>query len=155
MDYEDRARKIIAENIYLTLATSGKDGTPWISPVYFAYDENYNFYWTSAADARHSRYLKGNEGKAAFVIFNSNAKEKEGDGVYFEGRAYELNDEKAVSDAVKIFYARKGAEPRPVLGFMGPAPRRLYKAVFERAWINTDEKIGGYHIDKKVELKLR
>ncbi len=155
MNYEARAKQIIEENIYLTLATASKDGVPWISPLYCVYDKDYNFYWTSASHSRHSQYLKENGGVAAFVIFNSSAEAGEGDGVYFEGKVREMSDEQELSEIVKIFYGRRGKEPRPASGFLNGAPRRMYKAVFERAWINDVEKIDGYIVDKKIELKLR
>ena len=38
------AKKIIEEIWYITIATASKNSIPWNSPVYFAYDEDYNFY---------------------------------------------------------------------------------------------------------------
>lgn len=150
-----KARKIIEENIYLTLATADKDGLPWVSPLYCVHDEKINFYWTSSPDSRHSRNLKENGNNAAFVVFDSNAKTGTGEGVYFEGEVNEILDEVELSRVVKIFYAQRGREPKPISGFLHEAPRRMYKAVYEKAWINDIEKIDGYIIDKKIELKLR
>ena len=40
----ERAHKIIKKILHLTIATCSKDGAPWNSPVYSAFDEDYNFY---------------------------------------------------------------------------------------------------------------
>lgn len=34
-----QARSIITHNLYCTLSTCSDDGYPWVSPVFFAYDE--------------------------------------------------------------------------------------------------------------------
>ncbi len=72
MDYTKKAKEIIENNIYCTVATSTKDGKPWISPVFFGYDENYNIYWVSDKNAKHSELIRNNP-SVAIVIFNSQA----------------------------------------------------------------------------------
>jgi nitroimidazol reductase NimA-like FMN-containing flavoprotein (pyridoxamine 5'-phosphate oxidase superfamily) len=155
MDFNSRAKEIIAENIYLTMATSDTQGNPWISPVYCAYDSDYNFYWTSNPNARHSKNIKENGGKIAFIVFNSSVAEGTGEGVYFEGRAYEMSEEKEMAAALELYYSRKHKSTKPAGDFLGDSPRRLYKAVPEKIWMNTDEKINGYIIDAKVEVVLK
>ncbi len=83
------ARKIIKDNIYMTIATADKSGEPWISPVVFGYDEDYNLYWMSDKNSKHSKLISQNN-KVAIVIFDSKAPEGTGDGVYTVGRAAEL-----------------------------------------------------------------
>lgn len=57
---ERRAREIVWAIQYVTLATVTADGRPWNSPVYSAFDADGRFYWTSAADARHSANVRTN-----------------------------------------------------------------------------------------------
>jgi nitroimidazol reductase NimA-like FMN-containing flavoprotein (pyridoxamine 5'-phosphate oxidase superfamily) len=155
MDFNARAKEIIEQNIYLTMSTSDKQGNPWISPVYCAYDGQYNFYWTSNPNARHSKNIQENDNKIAFIVFNSSVAEGTGEGVYFEGKAYEMSDEKEMAAALQLYYSRKNKLTKPAGDFLGESPRRLYKAVPERAWMNTDEKINGYIVDAKIEVKLK
>ncbi|HEY5220627.1 MAG TPA: pyridoxamine 5'-phosphate oxidase family protein [Candidatus Paceibacterota bacterium] len=155
MDFNARAKEIIAANIYLTMSTSDKEGNPWVSPVYCAYDGQYNFYWTSSPDAHHSRNIKENGGKIAFVVFDSSVAEGTGEGVYFEGTAYEISDEKEVEIASQLCYSRKNKAAKPASDFLGASPRRMYKAVPKCVWMNTDEKISGYIVDAKVEVQLK
>ena len=90
----ESAKQIISENIYMTIASASSDGKPWISPVFFAYDEFYNLYWVSNKHSKHSTLIRSNP-DVAIVIFDSRAPEGEGDGVYFEAVVEEarLEDE--------------------------------------------------------------
>jgi len=155
MDFTIRAKEIIAQNIYLTMATSDGAGNPWVSPVYCAHDEHYNFYWTSTPVAQHSKNLKENGGKISFVIFDSSVHEGTGEGVYFEGVARELSDKKEVEVASQHCYSRKNKPPKSVDNFLGASPRRMYKATPSRIWMNTFEKVDGYVVDGKVEVNLK
>lgn len=60
----DNIKKFLANQKVLTIATA-KDNQPWTSNVYFAYDDELNFYWVSSLDRRHSIEIKENE-KVAF-----------------------------------------------------------------------------------------
>ena len=55
-DPVEKARKIIRENRYMTLA-SGEGETVWIAPLAYAVDADYNFYWYSAIGAIHSQHI--------------------------------------------------------------------------------------------------
>ncbi len=150
---EDKIRDILESSLYLTMSTVGDNGIPWISPVYTAYDEKYNFYWTSSPLARHSQNIAMNN-RISFVVFNSSQAEGTGRGIYFEALVYEMTDMNEINRALKIFYGRKNKDPKPAQDFLGISPRRLYKAVPERAWINDVEKVDGYIIDKRIEIDL-
>jgi hypothetical protein len=56
---------------------------------------------------------------------------------------------------LELYYSRKHKSTKPAGDFLGDSPRRLYKAVPEKIWMNTDEKINGYIIDAKVEVVLK
>ncbi|MGH3425997.1 MAG: pyridoxamine 5'-phosphate oxidase family protein [Mycobacteriales bacterium] len=66
---------------YAALATSSPSGEPWNSPVYTAYDDELNLYWTSAASSMHSQNIRSS-GRAFLVIYNSTAPEGTGEGLY-------------------------------------------------------------------------
>ena len=66
------ARKIIKTNYYMTISTT--DGTsPWISPVFFWNDKNYNFYFVSYTKSKHAKNILKNR-KVAAAIFDSHQK---------------------------------------------------------------------------------
>ena len=93
-------------------------------------------------------------GHAFFVIYDSTQAEGTGVGVYIQARAFEVHEETEIAHALEYFYGRKHKQVRPVSDFIGPSPRRIYKAVLGQVWINTYEKVDGYPIDKRVEIRL-
>lgn len=150
-----KARKIIRDNIYITIATASKDGNPWVSPVYSSYDKKtYVFYWISPKNTLHSKLIKDNN-RIAIVVFDSKAPEGTGEGIYIQAKAYEISDENEIAYAVKLLYGKMDKTPRPVSHFTGPSPRRIYKAVPEKFWINIGEYIKGYFNDSRIEVDPR
>lgn len=147
------AKSIIEKNLYITLATVGKDGLPWSSPVYAAYDEEYNFYWASGKNSKHSINIKEND-LISFVIFDSSVAWGKGKGVYFQAKAFELLDEKDILYAFKYRYGRINQPETPIEEFLNDAPRRIYKAVPQKVWVSLDAEEDGYFVDKRVEIPL-
>lgn len=149
-------KKIIEKILYITVATVSKDGQPWNSPVYSAFDENYNFFWTSDQNGQHSKNIKENN-KIFLVIYDSTAPEGTGEGVYIQAKAYQLDDEKEITHALKYLDGRVNKQKDPairVAGFQGDMPRRVYKAVPEKVWVNDDGEINGNYVDVRIEVDL-
>lgn len=145
------AKKIISENIHITIATSTKSGVPWNTPIFAAYDETYNFYWCSSQDSQHSKNMSENN-NVFIVIFDSRG--REGQGVYIQAKAFEITDKIELGKALSLYYKRKGEETKPINDFLQESPRRLYKAVPENVWINTFEEADGYIKDSRVTVDL-
>lgn len=153
MNYTKKAHSIIADLWYLTLATASRAGEPWSTPVYFSYDESFNFFWGSWTGTQHSQNIR--ENPSVFIsIFNSSLPIGGGEGVYIKARARELDTEGEVLHAIKYHYGRKKSEPRGVGEFLGDMPRRFYKAIPEKVWINLDSEMKGSHIDTRKEITL-
>lgn len=151
---EEKVKQILQKILYITIATSTKDGMPWNSPVYSAYDENYNFYWASDQNGQHSKNIKENP-NVFLVIYDSTAPEGTGEGVYVQAKAYELTDEKEILHALSILDKRVGkTKERHAEEFLGNYPRRVYKAVPEKFWMNSDGEVNGNFIDIRVEVDL-
>lgn len=146
--------KNILENIpYLIIASIDESGLPNNSPMFSVYDKNYNFFWNSQINSKHSKNIRNNP-NVFCVVFNSSVKEGDGLGVYMEGKAFEINNKDETKDAMKIFYTKKGKDPKPEELYLGDSPRRFYKFVPEKFYINTYEKINGLPVDGKIEIKL-
>jgi|SRR3989344_2464761 len=156
MTNEDKTKQIIEKILYITLATSSKDGKPWNSPVYSAFDEGYNFYWNSWRENQHSINIKENP-QVFIVIYDSTVSEGTGEGVYIQATAHELTDKEEIEQARAILQQRK-AKPssklRSAKEFMGIYPRRVYKAIPEKIWMNDVGDINGNYIDIRVEVEL-
>ena len=153
-DFNKKAKEIIKKIIYITIATSAKDGRPWNSPVYSAFDDNYNFYWISWRENHHSKNIVENP-DVFIVIYDSTVPEGTGEGVYIQAKAYEINDEEEVSHALLFLDGRIGKKGHHNSSqFRESMPRRVYKAVPEKVWMNDVGEIDGNYIDKRVEVKL-
>lgn len=152
-EFSKRAKEIISKIIYITIATVDRDRQPWNSPVYSAYDETYNFFWTSWKENIHSQNIRENN-KVFLVIYDSTVPEGTGEGVYIKAKAYELTDKEEIKRALKYLYERKNKNPRRAEEFLENYPRRVYKAVPERVWMNAEGEIDGNYVDKRIEVEL-
>lgn len=152
-----KARQIIKDNTYCVIASSSKDGKPWISPVFYGYDNNYSIYWISDKNSRHSKLIRTNP-QVAIVIFNSQAPEGKGDAVYFEATVEEINDKKEAEKAYKIRDKRtkvKEFKVKKVEEVTGKGQWRVYKAVpYSISKLGGGEYINGQYVDKRYEIKL-
>jgi general stress protein 26 len=153
MDLSQRAKEIISDILYITIATTTKDGQPWNTPVYSSFDDKYNFFWASWVETQHSKNI-GENNNVFLVIYDSTVQEGKGEGVYIKAKAYELTDSTEIEHATKIHYARKNATPRKVEEFLGNSPRRMYKAVPEKVWMNSNAELEGKPIDLRTEITL-
>ncbi len=149
----EKAKAIISEIIYITIATSSKDGQPWNTPVYSAFDQEHNFYWASDQNGQHSKNIRENS-NVFLAIYNSTVPEGTGEGVYVKAVASELSDPDEITKALSFLYSRKNKVPRDAKEFIGHYPRRVYKAVPEKFWINGAGNVNGNYIDIRVEVDL-
>lgn len=155
--YALKAKQIIEENIYCTIASASTKGEPWISPVFFAYDQDYNIYWVSNKDAKHSQLIRSNP-QIAIVIFNSQAAEGKGDGVYVEAEPQELVNEEDIKKAIEALNKRVTKDQFRVKRLQDVTKDgvwRIYKATPKRITKLTEgEYINGQYVDtrKKVDL---
>ncbi|HSX33510.1 MAG TPA: pyridoxamine 5'-phosphate oxidase family protein [Candidatus Saccharimonadales bacterium] len=143
----EKAKKVLSAINYITIATVGDSGEPWNTPVAsFRFDDDYTFYWASWQDNQHSKNVRAN-GKAFVVVYDSTpASGQPSAGVYMQGRAFELTDEREVMQAALVF---KGDPYNPSDGkqYLGDYPRRIYKFVPEQIWMNDDSKVNDNFID--------
>lgn len=157
-NYEAQAKKIITDNIYMTIATASPDGKPWISPVFFAYDDVYNLYWVSDRNSRHSNLIRENN-KVAIVIFDSSAPEGEGDGVYFEARVVELNNTQEIKKGMLILSARVTQEEfriKKVGEVSKEGAWRIYKAIPQKiSKLKEGEYVNEQYVDRRIEIDLK
>jgi len=56
-DAVTKARAIVDEIAFMTIASADGDGRPWASPVWFAHDDYGQFLWVSRPGTVHSRNI--------------------------------------------------------------------------------------------------
>ncbi len=99
--YEEQAQYILEHNKYMVVATSTKSGKPWASPVFYAHDDNFNFYFLSAIDSLHAKNLVENP-DVALVIYDSKQPIGFAEQIQVLGKATVL-DLKEVGKAIEVY----------------------------------------------------
>ena len=138
-----KARAIIDEGVFMTLATADADGLPWASPVWYAPDGYSELLWVSDPRARHSRNIAVRP-EIAIVIFDSRQTPGDGLAVYMEARAGQAD-----AGHLEAFNARSVAQGLSEWGpekVREPARHRLYRAVVSGHWVLRDD------IDERVPV---
>ncbi|HET7182247.1 MAG TPA: pyridoxamine 5'-phosphate oxidase family protein [Candidatus Limnocylindrales bacterium] len=138
------ARRIIDTNQYMVIATANADGTPWISPVWFAHDGYRAFMWLSRPGRRHSRNLEA-QAKVAITIFDSTQALGTGFGVTMEADAAVLDGDDLVraTEIASRRSASNGGGMLTVEMLRAGAALRLYRAVPTRLFVilGDDERV--------------
>ena len=127
------ARALIDANLYVTLGTADADGTPWVSPVYFATDDYAGFYWMSAADATHSRNI-ARRPRVSMVIFDSRVPEYHARAVYLSATATELAG-RDLDRGLGVYPRAASPDATSIerADVTAPSPYRLYRATVTEA----------------------
>jgi Pyridoxamine 5'-phosphate oxidase len=135
-DLNDRFRRVIDANLYMTLGTADAVGSPWATPVYFAHADYREFVWVSKPGAQHSRNI-AERPQVGIVVFDSHAPIGTGGGVYMAAIAEELlGDDRDRS--IEVFSARSvehGGEPFGLADVEAPAALRIYRATASEHWV--------------------
>lgn len=166
MNLKEKTDKILQENLYLTISVATKNGVPWIANLYYAYDENYTFYWYSLKNSLHSKTIRENP-SVALAIFNSTAVGENVDALYIKAKAYEIDSKTEIikglvlyaAKMIKTKFANKLSATRFIKqykDFEGLSKLRMYKAVSEKFWKPaTAEIFNGKFTDSRVEVMMK
>lgn len=96
---------------YCCIATVDKKGV-WSNPVYFAWDDQFNFYFISQMHSRHMQNLIKNT-RIAVSIYKTEQKENVA-GIQLEGTSKilsEADSKKEIQHAYDTYYGRAGHGP--------------------------------------------
>jgi uncharacterized protein YhbP (UPF0306 family) len=153
-ELKDSVQDIISDIMYLTIASMCDDGTPWISPVYFNFDSDCNFYWISYKDAIHSKNVARTK-KASISIYDSTLPVWEGDGVYAQCDVMELENHDDIKNAISVYYGGRhiehGMDRKNVSDYVNDKPWRIYKAIpFDITTLSEGYELDGYHVDQRI-----
>lgn len=152
-EWVEKAKAVMEESMYATLATCSKDGIPHVSPVYTGHDSEYNFYFSSSELSKHMQNIQENN-QVSLVIFNSMVPRGKGKGVFMQATVKELITEKEVEESYKYFYGRNDAEPHTLSYYLGATTRHIYKIIPTQIWMNAWEKVNGIYTDVRKEIPL-
>ena len=154
---DEKARRIIADNIYLTLATCDLKNKPWAAPVYYAYDSDCNFYFVSAKDSLHATHMAENPA-VGIAIYNSTIPAGECDGVQIDGMAH-VAGVTELPKALGVYFNRRFGDPKErslhinsVTDFWGIALMRIFAVRVKKAY-TLDPTVKD--VDKRIEVRLK
>lgn len=152
-----KAKKIIKDVIYLTLATCDKNRNPWCTPVYTACNDNYEFFWASGFETRHSVNIRENP-KIGAALYDSSLPEGEGEALYMDGIAAELLPE-TWQDGLNLLRGRSNFPDKyfPYDDYQRLGPVRIYKFTPRSFYVlhpKGDERYDTY-ADCRMEIKLK
>lgn len=151
-DRSTRIKKIIKKIQYATIATVSDSGELLNTPVYFAYDKNYNIYWGSHQYSTHSQNIRSN-GQAFIVIYDSTVIPGTGEGVYIKVQCHELSEQDKVNAAYELIKKRRHPIPYWNLENFGKdQPIRLYVATPIDFSTNDEVEINGIIIDQRTKV---
>lgn len=110
-DWKKYIEEALKATDFCSIATVDEKGV-WSSPVYFAWDKEYNFYFISQMPSRHMQNLKKNN-RIAVSIYKT---EQRGDvlGVQLGGTAKILSEtdgKEEIQHAYDTYYGRAGHGP--------------------------------------------
>ncbi len=149
--YEEKAKKIFADCAYMNVGTSTKDGKPWVAPVLFVYDKDYNIYFLSTVDARHSKNLLENA-DVSISIFDSSQKIGISYGIQAEGKV-SLVEKREIKKVITLYCEKvfPDSEMEPTKryvpeDYLGAAEFRFFKIKLADTYVKDGDSL------VKVEL---
>ena len=96
---------LLREQTTLSLATTGEDGEPCVSPLFYLVDEEYSLYWLSSPNSRHSRNLLRTP-RAAAAVYGGATSWQEIRGVQMRGAVSKITEPKRRAALVKAYCER-------------------------------------------------
>lgn len=84
-----------------------KNNKPWVATVWFSHDKDFNFYFISHGERRHSSELGDNPNVAGTIVApHTLGSGEKVVGLQFEGIAEKIEDEEKLEKALDIYYSR-------------------------------------------------
>lgn len=141
MSPTEKVKYLIENNTTMIIATANADGKPWISPVFFSYDDQFNLYWVSDKKAQHSASVRTRP-QVGIVIVGAIPPEDYPDAAYFDAEAIELNNETDIKQGMTALAKRHQADKfviKTPADASGDACWRIYKATYKEVSKREDD----------------
>ena len=153
---DEKAARILKEQWFCVLGTASTEAEPWVTPVFFNYDQSYRFVWESNREAHHSKLIAANP-SIAIVVANFASHDAD-EAVYLTCKAREVPPD-GLTEALDVYlnggHPRQTKVERKVEMYLEEQPLRLYEARPESAYllvVTFDEE--GHRIDRRQQISL-
>ncbi len=145
MDLRKLIREILEQGHLISLGTLD-DGGVWVSDVLYIFDDDFNIYWMSGSEVRHSKAILKNPQVAGTITISNKSKEPNL-CIQISGMAEKIEGERL--DLATKYLLKKGH----------PEPKETDAVLKGRSWYVLkpefidviNEKLWGYN-KKKLEL---
>jgi len=152
-DLSKRAKEIIELIPYVTIASVSKDGMPWNSPVFTAYDKEYCFYWGTYRESQKAINIRANN-NVFLVVYDSSVPPGTGEGVYMKATAIPMTEPDEIKQAYNILKSRHAMSFWDFEAVGPKGPVQLFKATPQKVWMNDDDTKDGHYIDTRTAIDL-
>ena len=105
MDLHETIQGILEKGYLMSIATLD-DGGVWVSDVIYVFDDEFNLYWMSDPDVRHSKAMLKNNLVSGTVTINGPGKENL--GIQFSGQASKIDGVRY--DLAQKHFAKRGKD---------------------------------------------
>ncbi len=146
--------QLLEQMHYCILSTSDRSGTPWVTPLFYAYDKRWQLYWISTPESRHSQLLAKNP-KAAAVIYSPPDAFKETSALYLTGTVHQCGADE-LEDVLALYFERTmgGISSKPS-DYLENSPCRFYRLATEKAFtLGEAEWSDNLLLDKRTEIAI-
>lgn len=150
MEIKNLVKKYLSRGRMMQVATVSSN-QPWCCTVYFVPDQDFNVYWISKPQTRHSLEIKQYSTVAAAIPVKY-VPGKPVVGLQIEGDAEEMNDQTAITKPITLYAKRYQTGAKWLEDFLaGKSKHKLYK-ITPRCFVLFDEET--YPNDPRQEWKL-
>lgn len=139
------------EQAKLMQVVTSKNNQPWACTVYFVYNDQFNLYWISTPQRRHSQEIKENNKVAGTIVLPHTPGDKVR-GLQFEGVAEELNDRSSAEPAMKYYADRFRMKTERVKAILNHKDAHLPYRITPRLIVLFDEQ--NFPENSRQELHL-
>lgn len=105
-DWTLRLSDCLSSTLYMALSTLDPESATWVCPVYYVWDKNYNFYFTSMPHTRHMLNIQKDKCVAGAIFSTEQGTQNHALGVQFSGEALILHDSDSISAAYELYVER-------------------------------------------------
>ncbi|MCL6270203.1 pyridoxamine 5'-phosphate oxidase family protein [Sansalvadorimonas sp. 2012CJ34-2] len=124
--------ELLENHYYAVLATASPEAVPWVTPIFFAYDKDWNLHWISSRSSHHSKLLSENP-KACVVIYQTPGVSQETSALYISGTV-SICTGAVLEEAAHLYFERAGlGVSGKAEDYSGDSPCRLYRLVPDKA----------------------
>jgi uncharacterized protein YhbP (UPF0306 family) len=126
MQTEELIRKYLNQVNIMQLATAANN-QPWACTVHYYSDDDFNFYWISTLERKHSQDIKQNPKVAAAILVHENTPEEQYViGISVEGTA-ELIERGIPAEIVQGYVRKHGKDSDMSDIAAGQNPHKFYR----------------------------